>query len=185
MNSIGVDFKLKSIEIDGQVIKLQIVNLNINTYIIQWDTAGQERFRTITTSYYKGAQGIVIVYDVTDSASFDHVKSWMNDIDKFAKEGVFKILVGNKSDLVEQRKISKEKGKQLADSYGIPFIETSAKSNENIEKLFEDSTKAYIDKQLKIGNGGFSKNQKLPSNAAVNLSSKQIRNAPRKKRSCC
>ena len=185
MNSIGVDFNLKSIEIDGQVIKLQIVNLNINTYIIQWDTAGQERFRTITTSYYKGAQGIVIVYDVTDSASFDHVKSWMNDIDKFAKEGVFKILVGNKSDLVEQRKISKEKGKQLADSYGIPFIETSAKSSENIEKLFEDSTKAYIDKQLKIGNGGFSKNQKLPSNAAVNLSSKKIGNTPRKKRKCC
>lgn len=71
MNSIGVDFKLKSIQLDNKNIKLQI-----------WDTAGQERFRTITTSYYKGAQAIMIVYDVTDKDSFDHVKTWMLDIDK-------------------------------------------------------------------------------------------------------
>ena len=76
----------------------------------------------------------------------------MSDIEKFAKEGVFKILVGNKSDLIDKRQVSKERGKQLADSYGIPFIETSAKSNENIERLFVDSTKAFIEKQLKIGN---------------------------------
>ena len=88
---------------------------------------------------------------MTDVASFEHVKSWMNDIDKFAKEGVFKILVGNKCDLVDARKISKEKGKQLADSYGIPYIETSAKNNENIEKLFIDSTKAFINKQISLG----------------------------------
>ena len=80
MNSIGVDFKLKNIEVENKNIKLQIVFKLFN--ILKWDTAGQERFRTITTSYYKGAQAIVIVYDVTDKESFDHVKNWMLDIDK-------------------------------------------------------------------------------------------------------
>ena len=106
----------------------------------------------------------------------------MNDIDKFAKEGVFKILVGNKSDLIDKRQVSKEKGKQLADSYGIPFVETSAKNNENIEKLFVDSTRAFINKQLKMGNTGF-----VPKNGqsegAVNLSSQKIENVKKKK--CC
>ncbi len=107
----------------------------------------------------------------------------MNDIDKFAKEGVFKILVGNKSDLNDKRQVSKERGKQLADSYGIPFIETSAKSNENIEKLFIDSTKAFIEKQMKTGNSGFM--PKIgPNDSAINLSSTKIDNAP-KKRKCC
>jgi GTPase SAR1 family protein len=107
----------------------------------------------------------------------------MNDIDKFAKEGVFKILVGNKCDLIEKRQVSKERGKQLADSYGIPFIETSAKSNENIEKLFVDSTRAFIEKQLKIGNAGFT-NKAGPSGSAVNLSSTKIEDAPKKKKCC-
>lgn len=79
MNSIGVDFKLKNITVDDKSIKLQIVFLLI---ITQWDTAGQERFRTITTSYYKGAQSIIIVYDITDKDSFEHVRNWMMDIDK-------------------------------------------------------------------------------------------------------
>ena len=107
----------------------------------------------------------------------------MNDIERFAKEGVFKILVGNKSDLIEQRQVSKERGKQLADSYGIPFIETSAKNNENIEKLFVDSTRAFIEKQLKMGNTGFVP-KSGPSSAAVNLSSKKIED-PIKKKKCC
>ncbi len=108
----------------------------------------------------------------------------MNDIEKFAKEGVFKILVGNKSDLVDNRQVSKERGKQLADSYGIPFIETSAKSNENIEKLFIDSAKAFIEKQLKTGNTGFT-NKVGPSSAAINLSTSKIEKSPRKKKKCC
>ncbi len=107
----------------------------------------------------------------------------MNDIDKFAKEGVFKILVGNKSDLIDKRQVSKERGKQLADSFGIPFIETSAKSNENIEKLFVDSTRAFIEKQSKTGNTGFI-SKKGPSNSAINLSSSKIENAPKKKKCC-
>jgi len=133
MNSIGVDFKLKNINMDGKKVKLQI-----------WDTAGQERFRTITTSYYKGAQAIIIVYDVTDKDSFDHLKNWLADIDKFAKEGVTKILVGNKCDLEQRRVISKEQGMEFAKKHNIEFFETSAKDCQNIQNIFEDTAKNYM-----------------------------------------
>ena len=136
MNSIGVDFKLKNIEVDSKKIKLQI-----------WDTAGQERFKTITTSYYKGAHAILIVFDITDRDSFDHVKNWMADIDKFAKEGVLRILVGNKCDLVNNRKIGMEEAKEIANKYGIKYIETSAKDTINIDDLFISTTKYLLMKQ--------------------------------------
>ena len=89
---------------EGQLIKLQI-----------WDTAGQERFRTLTASYYRGAQGIIIVYDVTDRDTFDHVRTWINEIEKFSQAGVCKILVGNKCDLVDKRQVQPEEGQDLAD----------------------------------------------------------------------
>ena len=133
MNSIGVDFKLKNIQVQNKRVKLQI-----------WDTAGQERFRTITTSYYKGAQAIIIVYDVTERDSFEHVKNWMADIDKFAKENVMKVLVGNKCDLEQKRIISYDQGKELAKRYNIEFLETSAKDSLNIDELFISTTKSFI-----------------------------------------
>ena len=92
-----------------------------------WDTAGQERFRTITSSYYRGAHGIIVVYSVADRTSFDNVSKWLNDIEKFASPGVTKLLVGNKCDLVSTRVVSQAEGRALADSLGMPFIETSAK----------------------------------------------------------
>ena len=137
MNSIGVDFKLKNIQIDNKNIKLQI-----------WDTAGQERFRTITTSYYKGAHAILIVFDLTDRESFEHVRNWMADIDKFAKEGVYRILVGNKCDLENSRKVRKEEGNEIANKYGIKYIETSAKETTNIDDLFESTAKHLLSKQV-------------------------------------
>ena len=142
MNSIGVDFKLKNIEIDNKKIKLQI-----------WDTAGQERFRTITTSYYKGAHAILIVFDITEKDSFEHIKNWMADIDKFAKQGVLRILVGNKCDLENQRAVSKEEVNELSEKYGIKYIETSAKDTINIDTLFVDTAKYLLSKQTpKSGN---------------------------------
>lgn len=98
-NTIGVDFKIRNVEHEGKIIKLQI-----------WDTAGQERFRTITCSYYRGAHGIIIVYDVTDRESFESVKYWMEEIDRYANESVISLLVGNKTDREEDRVISIEEG---------------------------------------------------------------------------
>ena len=102
-NTIGVDFKIKTISLDNQNIKLQI-----------WDTAGQERFRTLTASYYRGAHGIIVVYDVTDRDTFENVRQWMQEIDKFATDNVCKVIVGNKCDLDDSRKVSTEEGEELA-----------------------------------------------------------------------
>ncbi|XP_008806672.1 ras-related protein RIC1-like isoform X3 [Phoenix dactylifera] len=105
-----------------------------------WDTAGQERFRTITSSYYRGAHGIIVVYDVTDQESFNNVKQWLNEIDRYASDNVNKLLVGNKCDLDADRVVSYETGKAFADEIGIPLLETSAKDATNVEKAFMTMT---------------------------------------------
>ncbi|KAJ4746505.1 Ras-related protein Rab-1A [Rhynchospora pubera] len=125
ISTIGVDFKIRTVEQDGKTIKLQI-----------WDTAGQERFRTITSSYYHGAHGIIIVYDVTDQESFNNVKQWLNEIDRYASDSVNKLLVGNKCDLTANKIVSTETAKAFADEMGIPFMETSAKNSTNVEQAF-------------------------------------------------
>ncbi|KDP40809.1 hypothetical protein JCGZ_24808 [Jatropha curcas] len=125
ISTIGVDFKIRTVEQDGKTVKLQI-----------WDTAGQERFRTITSSYYRGAHGIIIVFDVTDEESFENVKTWLTEIDKFATDSVNKLLVGNKCDLTNKRVVSNETAKAFADEIGIPFLETSAKNSTNVEDAF-------------------------------------------------
>ncbi|KAH9607470.1 hypothetical protein KSS87_019367 [Heliosperma pusillum] len=101
-----------------------------------WDTAGQERFRTITSSYYRGAHGIIVVYDVTDMESFNNVKQWLNEIDRYASDNVNKLLVGNKCDLAANRAVPFETAKAFADEIGIPFMETSAKDATNVEQAF-------------------------------------------------
>eukprot|EP00899_Mesostigma_viride_P016404 jgi/Mesvir1/24765/Mv22021-RA.1 len=125
ISTIGVDFKIRTVELDGKTIKLQI-----------WDTAGQERFRTITSSYYRGAHGIIVVYDVTDQESFNNVKQWLNEIDRYANENVNKLLVGNKSDLTAKKVVDYQTAKSFADEFGIPFLETSAKNATNVEQAF-------------------------------------------------
>ncbi|KAF3543365.1 hypothetical protein DY000_02000128, partial [Brassica cretica] len=125
-SSSRIDFKIRTVELDGKRIKLQI-----------WDTAGQERFRTITTAYYRGAMGILLVYDVTDESSFNNIRNWMKNIEQHASDNVNKILVGNKADMDEsKRAIPTAKGQALADEYGIKFFETSAKTNLNVESVF-------------------------------------------------
>ena len=111
---------------EGKTVKLQI-----------WDTAGQERFRTITSSYYRGAHGIIIVYDVTDRQSFQNVEHWLKEIDKYATGNVNKLLVGNKSDLQSKKVVTYDEAKEFADKHGIKFLETSAKNSHNVEQAFQ------------------------------------------------
>ncbi|XP_033110088.1 ras-related protein Rab-10-like isoform X5 [Anneissia japonica] len=134
--TLGIDFKIKTVELNGKKIKLQI-----------WDTAGQERFHTITTSYYRGAMGIMLVYDITQEKTFDNIAKWLRNIQEHANEDVEKMLLGNKCDMDDKRMVSKERGESIARENGIKFMETSAKTNINVETAFmtlaEDILKKY------------------------------------------
>lgn len=112
-----------------------------------WDTAGQERFRTITASYYRGSNGIILVYDVTNRDSFDHINYWMKEIDRLAAPDVCRLIVGNKSDLSDKRVVTTEEGQSLAQQYGVSFLETSALGNANVEEMFTAMAKAMRKKQ--------------------------------------
>ena len=128
--TIGVDFKIRNVKMGDQTVKLNI-----------WDTAGQERFKTITSTYYKGAHGIIIVYDITDRESFNNVNTWLSEVRKHAGGQVVKLLVGNKCDLEEERVVSRQEGQDFADSLGVSFLETSAKQRVNIDESFMTLTK--------------------------------------------
>ncbi len=132
--TIGVDFKVKTIEIDGKKVKLQI-----------WDTAGQERFRTVVSTYFRGAHGIFLIYDITNRDSFKNLENWLIEIEKNASENVLKILIGNKNDLEDEREIQSDEGKAFANRNGMQFIETSAKMNTNVNEAFETLGKLMIE----------------------------------------
>eukprot|EP01103_Thecamoeba_quadrilineata_P003553 TRINITY_DN13316_c0_g1_i1.p1 TRINITY_DN13316_c0_g1~~TRINITY_DN13316_c0_g1_i1.p1 ORF type:complete len:209 (+),score=29.80 TRINITY_DN13316_c0_g1_i1:31-657(+) len=135
--TLSVDFKIRTIMMDGKRIKLQI-----------WDTSGQERFRSITSSYYRGALGVIVVYDVTNQETFDNVKAWFDEIEKNVSPTVSKLLIGNKSDLESERVVSSTTGKELANNLQIPFLETSAKTAANVEQAFIDMMAVHIKKKL-------------------------------------
>jgi len=122
ISTIGVDFKIRTVQVEGVSIKLQI------------DTEGQETFRMITSSYYRGAHGIIVVYDVTNQDSFKNVRNWIREIDRYASENVRKILVGNKSDLTNERQVSTDKARAFSEQCKLDFFETSAKNSLNVEE---------------------------------------------------
>ena len=132
LTTIGVDFQDKVIQIEEQKIRLQI-----------WDTAGQERFRNITKNYFNSSNGFLLIYDITDKASLEHLNFWVAQINLNAPEKTKCILVGNKCDLEESRQVSKEEGKNYAEKNKIKFFETSAKNGTNIKEVFE-----YIAKEI-------------------------------------
>ncbi|KAK2496420.1 hypothetical protein MC885_002088 [Smutsia gigantea] len=153
ISTIGVDFKMKTIEVDGIKVRIQI-----------WDTAGQERYQTITKQYYRRAQGIFLVYDISSERSYQHIMKWVSDVDevgdaaslpgvgkghlrgegKYAPEGVQKILIGNKADEEQKRQVGREQGQQLAKEYGMDFYETSACTNLNIKESFTRLTELVL-----------------------------------------
>jgi Ras-related protein Rab-1A len=124
ISTIGVDFRFRTVKIGDKTVKLQI-----------WDTAGQERFRTITSAYYRGADGIIMVYDVTHRESFDHVREWLKEVDRYASPDTCKLLIGNKSDRTD-KVVSDNEGSALGKELNMPFLETSARTSENVEAAF-------------------------------------------------
>ncbi len=132
ISTIGVDFRFRTLKLDKKNIKLQI-----------WDTAGQERYRTITSAYYRGADGIIMVYDVTSEESFNHINEWFLEVNRYASENTCKLIVGNKIDL-PNRVVSTEKVQAYAEKLNIPFIETSAMDSTNVEQAFEEIAKQLL-----------------------------------------
>jgi len=145
ITTIGLDYKLKYIQLDsGQVIKVQL-----------WDTAGQDRYRTIARNYYKGSHGILLLYDVTKSSSFENIREWVQNIREEVNEKAIIFLVGNKIDKKDQIKIKTEEGEKLAEEFNIQFFEASAKSGENVDEIFKALYKkiseVYVDIQQEGG----------------------------------
>jgi len=132
--TIGVDFRVHKMEIKGKKVKLSI-----------WDTAGQERFRTITSSYYRGAQGIILVYDVANRESFEALPRWYSELETYVSSSVVKILVGNKVDKEFSRQVSTSQGQQFADRMKSLFIETSAKTAVNVKDAFHEVVQSILD----------------------------------------
>lgn len=136
ITTIGVDFKIRTVTIDNQRVKLQI-----------WDTAGQERFRTITSTYYRGTHGVVVVYDVTNASTFKSIQRWLLEIDQYCSS-VSRILVGNKNDDAIKKVVSTDEGRNLAHSYGIDLVETSAKDDINVEDVFLKITRSMLNTKM-------------------------------------
>jgi len=172
ITTIGIDFKIKTIELDGKRIKLQI-----------WDTAGQERFRTITTAYYRGAMGILLVYDCTDESSFNNIRNWIRNIETHAADTVNKVLIGNKCDMLPDKAVDTTRGQALADEYGMKFFETSAKNNINVEEAFisiaRDIKKRLMDNPAKAAPG--TAGAPAGASGGVTLGGKE----PEKSDGCC
>jgi len=129
-HTIGVEFGTRIVEVMGKKIKLQI-----------WDTAGQERFRAVTRSYYRGAAGALLVYDITRRITYNHLTSWLTDARNLTNPNTVIMLIGNKKDLEAQRDVTYEEAAQFAKENGLIFIESSAKTGENVEEAFLKTAK--------------------------------------------
>lgn len=141
-STIGVDFKVKMLNARGKRIKLTI-----------WDTAGQERFRTLTSSYYRGAQGIILAYDVTRTETFENLNQWLSEVEVYCPGGgndVVKILVGNKIDM--ERFVSRSDADEWARSKGMIFLECSAKTKKGIEEVFQEVVEKILDNPVLLAN---------------------------------
>jgi small GTP-binding protein len=131
--------KTKYLEIKRKRVKLQL-----------WDTAGQERFRNITSNYYRGANAILIVFDLSDRHSFDMITTWLEEIERNSGQDTFKVIVGNKSDLHEKRAVSKEEAVELSVKHGLKYFETSAKTGEKVKDVFHYIAGSFVQKVCEI-----------------------------------
>ena len=168
--TVGVEFGAKQFTVEGHVIKAQI-----------WDTAGQERYKAITSAYYKGAKGAFIVYDITRKNTFDSVSRWVSDLTATADKKISIILIGNKSDLEDQRQVTKEMGEEKANQLQVAFLETSAMSGENLEKGFQMMINEIYKKNHEDISGEEAENPMEPGKD-INLTKN---NSTPQKKKCC
>ncbi|XP_053298967.1 ras-related protein Rab-26 [Pleuronectes platessa] len=138
ISTVGIDFRNKVLNIDGVKVKLQI-----------WDTAGQERFRSVTHAYYRDANALLLLYDVTNKTSFDNIQAWLTEIHEYAQQDVVLMLLGNKADATHNRVVKREDGERLAKEFGVPFMETSARSGLNVELAFTAVARELKHRSLK------------------------------------
>ncbi|XP_059065823.1 ras-related protein Rab2BV-like [Cryptomeria japonica] len=174
-STIGVEFATKTIQIDDKTIKAQI-----------WDTAGQERYRAITSAYYRGALGALLVYDITKNSSFDNVKRWLRELRDHADSNIVILMAGNKSDLNHLRDVSADDAQIFAEKEGLSFIETSALQSTNVEKAFQSVlTEIYhiVSKKSLAAAEGSSSGP--GQGTAINFEDTGVTGAILKKKSCC
>ena len=170
ISTIGLDYRFKLVNLENdKKVKLQI-----------WDTAGQDRFRAITKNYYKGAHGIILIYDVTNITTFNNIKSWVSQIRENTTEKIKIALVGNKIDEEDLRKISFDEGQKLATEYDLKFFESSAKKNLRVSEVFNYITEEINNQNIKkeIENGD---KYKLKTKAVIITNEK----GKTKKPGCC
>ncbi|XP_013407225.1 ras-related protein Rab-37 isoform X2 [Lingula anatina] len=139
--TVGIGFTNKVVDVDGTKVKLQI-----------WDTAGQERFRSITRAYYRDAQALLLLYDITSKSSFDNIRAWLSEIREYAQDDVVIMLLGNKADSTQERRVRREDGEKLAKDHGVAFMETSAKTGMNVELAFMAIARDLKNKQTRNPN---------------------------------
>ncbi|KAI3760515.1 hypothetical protein L1987_50910 [Smallanthus sonchifolius] len=175
-STIGVEFATRTLQVDGKTIKAQI-----------WDTAGQERYRAITSAYYRGAVGALLVYDITKSQTFDNIQRWLRELRDHADSNIVIMMVGNKSDLSHLRAVAEQDGQSLAEKEGLSFLETSALEAFNVEKAFQTVltqiyhviSKKALAAQAASGGGG---NSALPGQGTtINVGDSSVNT----KRGCC
>ncbi|XP_072916314.1 ras-related protein Rab-26 isoform X2 [Hemitrygon akajei] len=139
--TVSMGLTNKVLNVDGVKVKLQI-----------WDTAGQERFRSVTHAYYRDAHALLLLYDVTSKTSFDNIQAWLTEIHEYTTQSVVIMLLGNKADATQERAVKKEAGEKLAKEYGVPFMETSAKTGLNVELAFMAIAKELKHRSIKSPN---------------------------------
>jgi len=166
--TIGVEFVYKTLKINKEVIKVEV-----------WDTAGQERYRAITSSYYKGAKGAIIVYDITNEDSFNNVESWMNEVTKKGKTDMQFLLVGNKKDLVNDRKVTEQKGIDKAKELNMNLFEASALEKTNVNEAFN-----YLMKEIYL-NIRREKNINTNNDEKIGKSGIALNTNKKNKKKCC
>jgi len=172
--TIGVDFLMKSIVINGQTVKLQL-----------WDTAGQEKYKSMVSSYYRGANVALIVFDITNHKSFDNLPLWIENFYKNGPEQKNIILIGNKNDLVNQRQVTQEEAEAFSETNNMMYFETSAKDGNNIDYVFNYAAERLL--EFYGGNNqAILKRQMTPNNEIQSSNFKEIRieESPKKK-GCC